>query len=67
MRRAQNTFIPKNINCVTIIIILEGIEKLQSDKNKKKTTKQSEECFFKERSKKTSTNTEIGSTVVSHN
>ena len=63
MRRAQNIFIRKNINChcVTIIITLAGIEKLQTDKNKKKTTKQSEEYFFKECSKKTSTNTEIGS------
>ena len=52
MRRVQNIFIRKNINCVTIIIILEGIEKLQTDKNKKKTTKQSEEYFFKECNKK---------------
>ena len=54
MRRAQNIFICKNINChcVTIIITLAGIEKLQTDKNKKKTTKQSEEYFFKECSKK---------------
>ena len=63
MRRAQNIFIHKNIDCVTIIITLEGIQKLQTEKkNKKKTTKQSEEYFFKERGKKTSTNTEIAST-----
>ena len=34
---------PKNINCITIIITLEGTEKI---KTKKKTTKQSEEYFF---------------------
>ena len=60
MRRAQNKFIRKNINCAIIIIILEGIEKLQPDNNKKKTTKQSEEYFYNA-VKKTSTNTEIGS------
>ena len=45
-RRAQNMFLPKNINCITIIIIvtLEGIEKIKT--GKKITTKQSEEYFF---------------------
>ena len=27
LRRAQNIFTPKNINCITIIITLEGCEK----------------------------------------
>ena len=27
LRRAQNLFMPKNINSITIIITLEGIEK----------------------------------------
>ena len=36
---------PKNINCITIIVItLEGTEKIKTeDKKRKKTTKQSEE------------------------
>ena len=29
LRRAQNVFMPKNINCITIIITLEGIEKIK--------------------------------------
>ena len=28
---------PKNLNCITIIITLEGIEKIKSDKNDNKT------------------------------
>ena len=28
LRRAQNIFMPKNINSITIIITLEGIEKI---------------------------------------
>ena len=36
MRRAQNIFIRKNIDCVTIIITLEGIQKLQTEKKKQK-------------------------------
>ena len=30
-------FMPKNINCVTIIISLEGSEKIQTEKNYNKT------------------------------
>ena len=29
-RRAQNIFIPKNIDCITIIISSEGIEKIKA-------------------------------------
>ena len=36
MRRAQNIFIRKNIDCVTIVITLEGIQKLQTEKKNKK-------------------------------
>ena len=43
LRRAQNIFMPKNINSITIIITLEGIEKINTEKM---TTKHSEECFF---------------------
>ena len=46
LRRAQNIFMPfmpKNINSITIIITLEGIEKINTEKM---TTKQSEEYFF---------------------
>ena len=39
LRRAQNLFMPKNINSITIIITLEGIER----KNSKITTKQFEQ------------------------
>ena len=44
LRRALNVFMPKNINFVTISIILEGIEKIRS-----KIIKQSEEYFFHQR------------------
>ena len=37
LRRAQNTFMPKNINSITIIITLEGIEKIKTEKNENKT------------------------------
>ena len=43
LRRAKNIVMPKNIIFITIIITLEGIEKIKS---KKKTTKQSEKYFF---------------------
>jgi len=46
----------KNINCVTIIITLEGIEKIKPEK--KMTAKVSEEHFFHQHCKKTATNTE---------
>ena len=41
--RAQNIFMPKNINSITIIITLEGIERINTEKM---TTKHSEEYFF---------------------
>ena len=52
---------PRNVNSITIIIIitLEGTEKLKS--KKKMATKQSGEYFFDQRGKKTMTNFEIGS------
>ena len=37
LRRAQNIFMPKNINSITIIITSEGIEKIKTEK--KMTTK----------------------------
>ena len=39
LRRAQNIFMPKNINSITgtIIIVLEGIEKIKTEKNDNKT------------------------------
>ena len=44
LRRAQNIFMPKNINCITIIIASEGIEKIKTEK--KMTTKESEKYSF---------------------
>ena len=35
-RRAQNILMPKNINSVTIIITLEGIEKIKTEKKNDK-------------------------------
>ena len=37
LRRAQNIFMPKNINSITIIITLEDIEKIKTEKNDNKT------------------------------
>ena len=37
LRRAQNIFMPKNINSITIIITLEGIEKIKTEENDNKT------------------------------
>ena len=58
LRRAQNIFMPKNINSITIIITLEGIEKIKTEKM---TTKHSEEYFFHQRCEKTSANFEMAS------
>ena len=58
LRRAQNTFMPKNINSITIITTLEGIERINTEKM---TTKQSEEYFFDQRGKKMSKNTVMAS------
>ena len=49
-------FMPKNINSFTIIITLEGIEEINTEKM---TTKHSEECSFHQRCEKTSTNFEM--------
>lgn len=40
---AQNIFMPKNVNCINIIITLEGVEKIQETEKKKKTTNQSDQ------------------------
>ena len=40
LRRAQNIFMPKNINSITINIFLEGIEKIKTEKNDKKQSEQ---------------------------
>ena len=53
LRRAQNIFMPKNINSITIIITLEGIERINTENM---TTKRSEEYFFHQRCKETSRN-----------
>ena len=53
---AQNIFMPKNINSITIIITLEGIEEIITGKM---TTKHSEEYFIHQRCEKTSTNFEM--------
>ena len=37
LRRAQNIFMPKNINSITINITLEGIEKIKTEKNDNRT------------------------------
>ena len=52
--KGQNIFMPKKINCFSINITLEGIEKIKT--SKKMTTKQFEEYFFHQRWKETSTN-----------
>ena len=30
--RAQNIFMPKNLNCITIVTTLEGIKKMKTEK-----------------------------------
>ena len=37
LRRAQNIFVPKNLNSITIIITLEGTEEIKTEKNDNKT------------------------------
>ena len=37
LRRAQNIFMPKNINSITINITLEGIEEIKTEKSDNKT------------------------------
>ena len=37
LKRAQDVFMPKNINCITINITLEGIEKIKLEKIDNKT------------------------------
>ena len=56
-RRAQNIFMPKSINCITIIITLERIEEIETEK--KMTAKQCQEYFFHQCCKKTATNAVI--------
>ena len=46
---------PKKINSIIIILTLQSIEKIKTEKQK--TTKQSDEYFFHQRCKKTATNT----------
>ena len=58
LRRAQNIFMPKNMNSITILITFEGIEEINTEKM---TTKRSEEYFFHQRCEKTSTNFEMAS------
>ena len=52
----QNIFMLKNINCITIVITLEGIEKIKTEKKKKNEANQCEEYFFHQGCKKTATN-----------
>ena len=58
LRRAQNIFMPANINSITINITLEGTERIKTEKND---NKHSEEYFFRQRCEKTSTNFEMAS------
>ena len=51
LRRAQNIIMPNNINSNTIVITLEGIEKIKTEK--KMTAKQSQEYPFHQGCKKT--------------
>ena len=44
LRRAQNIFMPKNINSITINITLEGIEKIKTEKKRQQNTLQN--IFF---------------------
>ena len=60
--RAQNIFMTKIINCIATIGTLEGTEKIKNWK--KKIMKGSEEYFFHQRCKKTSTNTKTASAFV---
>ena len=46
LRRAQNIFMPKNINSITIIITLEGIERINTEKMKTKLSEQSRTQVF---------------------
>ena len=59
LSRAQNIFIPKNINTIAITITLDGISEINTEQM---TTKHSEEhFFFTSAVKKTSTNFERAS------
>ena len=49
---------PKNINTIIIVITLEGIEQINTEKM---TTKHSEEYFLHQRCEKRSTNFEMAS------
>ena len=45
---------PKNINCINVIITLDGTEKIKTERKKeKRTRRQSEEYFFLQSCKKT--------------
>ena len=46
LRRTQNIFMPKNINSVSIIIILEGIERINNEKMTTKLSEQSRTQVF---------------------
>ena len=46
LRRAQNIFMPKNINSITIIITLEGIERINTEKMTTKLSEQSRTQVF---------------------
>ena len=44
LKRAQNMFMPRNVNCITIIITLKSSKKIK--KRKKMATKRLEDHFF---------------------
>ena len=46
LRRAQNIFMPKNINSITIINTLEGIERINTEKMTTKLSEQSRTQVF---------------------
>ena len=39
VRRAQNIFMPKNINSITVNMTLEGVEKIKTEQNDNKVNK----------------------------
>ena len=55
LRRAQTIYLPKNRDCITMIITLGDTEKIKT--GKKMTSKESEEYFFHQCCKKAATNT----------
>ena len=47
LSRAQNIFIPKNINSITINITLGGIEKIKTEKKRQQTSLNNNGSIYK--------------------